>query len=102
MANVTKFPKTPDLVELILELKLGEDEDEPDVGYVLQEQVGSRRWTSEWRVIFKYEGKLWQTFYEIGLTEQQECYPFEYDDEIECTEVEEYEETIVMKKYRAV
>ena len=55
---------------------------------ILDEIVDHSRWTVEHRRIFKHEGKLYETFYSVGATEQQDESPYEYADaRIECDEV---------------
>src|SRR5574344_1181952 len=39
-------------------------------------------------IVFEDKGKFYQTTYSEGATECQDEKPWEYDDEIECTEVE--------------
>lgn len=47
-----------------------------------------RRWVVAHRLVFKKDDKLYQTFYDVGATEQQDERPFEYEpDEIKCEEV---------------
>lgn len=39
-----------------------------------------KRWTSIYELIIRTkDGSLWQAFYEEGLTERQDYYPFEFD-----------------------
>lgn len=45
------------------------------------------RWTTTHEIIFAYDGKFWRTWYTEGSTEQQDQSPWEYETEIECTEV---------------
>lgn len=40
------------------------------------------------QMVFKYNDKFYQSTYSIASTEQQDERPYEYDDEIECSEVE--------------
>ena len=45
------------------------------------------RWSITKRMIFKFEDKYYQTFFNVGATESQDESPYEYeDDEIECKE----------------
>jgi len=70
--------------EFLLDEMCGGDETET----VLEETVDVRRWVKQIRRIFTFQGKLYETFYEVGLTEEQDISPYEYDDdEIECKEV---------------
>lgn len=47
------------------------------------------RWSIVYDLVFEYEGKNYLTCYSVGATESQDESPWEYDDEVECTEVEE-------------
>lgn len=46
------------------------------------------RWSIIHEIIFEYEGKFYRTHYSIGATECQYETPWEYDNEVICTEVE--------------
>ncbi len=50
--------------------------------------VDTSRWSIRHRIIFEHNGKFYQTHYSVGATECQDESPWEYDDEIECVEVE--------------
>lgn len=66
-------------------------------GYALlvDEQTGSGRWSSYHRMVFAFEGKLWETTYSRGLTESQDERPYEYDgEEVDCVEVEARPKTV--------
>ena len=54
----------------------------------------TRRWSVDHEIIFLHDGKYWQTHYSVGATEQQDESPWEYDTEVECTEVELKEVTV--------
>lgn len=59
----------------------------------------SRRWETDYDLVFEFDGKLFITNYSVGNTEYQEVSPFEYDpDEIEVPEAEAY--TVQITKYR--
>lgn len=75
----------------------------------LQDQVGDRkstvddtitghfRWTVDHRRIFRHEGRLYETFYSVGATEQQDETPYQNDSlEIECDEVFAVEKTVTV------
>ena len=52
--------------------------------------IDTTRWSVVHEIVFKYEGKFYQSNYSKGATEQQDENPYEYDDEfIKCTEVEQ-------------
>lgn len=50
--------------------------------------VDTTRWSIIHEIVFKDHGKFYMTTYSEGATECQYERPWEYDDEIECTEVE--------------
>lgn len=50
--------------------------------------LDQQRWTTRYKVIFKYNDKFYVTFYRSGSTENCDERPYEFDpDEIECEEV---------------
>ncbi len=49
--------------------------------------VDNSRWSIQHEIIFEYEGKFYITQYSVGATECQDERPWEYDDEVDCTEV---------------
>lgn len=55
---------------------------------ILDEITDTSRWSIHHRIIFAYQGKFWETYYSEGATEMQDERPWEYDDTIECIEVE--------------
>ncbi len=67
---------------------------------LLDEICDHRRWSVGHYVIFRYEGRLWRTNYSVGATESQDETPWQYDEEVVCHEVEEYEKTV--KGYRRI
>ena len=76
------------------------DEDE-NAEIILDKIIGQGRWDTHHRFIFKKDGKLWETDYSKGSTEQQDSQgPWEYVDSVECTEVEAFERTVI--DYRPV
>lgn len=50
--------------------------------------VDTSRWSIHHEIIFAYDGKFYQTYYSVGATECQNERPWEYETEVECTEVE--------------
>lgn len=58
---------------------------------MIDEVVDNSRWSIQHEIIFEYEGKFYRTSYSVGATEQQDEGPWEYDDTVECTEVEQKE-----------
>lgn len=77
MANV-KFSKD----YLMNELNL------PYENTIVDEIVDTGRWSIYHRIVFSDNGKFYETSYSEGATECQDERPWEYEDEIECTEVE--------------
>ena len=57
---------------------------------VQSELVDTSRWSNIHEVVYKDldSGKFYSSTYSVGATECQDERPWEYDDEIECTEVE--------------
>jgi len=58
------------------------------------------RWSIQYRFVFRHEGRIYETEYSCGATEYQDEGPWEYDEEVECSEVEAYEKSII--DYRQV
>ena len=61
---------------------------------ILDEIIEVSRWNVSHRIVFSYQGKFYQTYYSKGATEMQSESPWEYDDEVECDEVELKEVTV--------
>jgi hypothetical protein len=55
---------------------------------ILDEIEDTSRWSVHHRIIFAYQGRFYETYYSVGATEMQDERPWEYDDEVECVEVE--------------
>ena len=69
---------------LIEELGLPDDCD-----LVNEEIIDTSRWSIIKEIVFQdKDGKYYQTTYSEGATECQEEAPWEYEDEVECVEVE--------------
>lgn len=67
---------------------LQEIEDDDSVEIIENEITDTTRWSIINRMIFKFEGKFYETIYSHGATEYQDESPYEYEgDEIECREV---------------
>lgn len=62
--------------------------------------VENSRWSISHELIFKYEDVFYRTFYSVGATEMQDESPWEYDDDVECTEVVPVEKTIIVYEKR--
>jgi len=58
--------------------------------------IENTRWSIIHEIVFKdKDGKYYQTWYSVGATEMQPEKPWEYEDEIECTEVEQKPVTVM-------
>lgn len=71
-----------------------------EVNVLVDEIVDTSRWSIQYDFVFKYQGKIYQTGYQVGATEQQDEGPWEYDKVVACYEVEPYEKTVT--EYRLV
>lgn len=70
---------------------------------VLNRITDTGRWDTHYRFIFRAEvgGKLYETEYSRGSTEQQDSQrPWDYEDEVECVEVVAFEKVVI--DYRPV
>lgn len=45
------------------------------------------RWSLVHNLVFEDNGHYYQTYYSVGATEMQPEQPWEYEDEVKCTEV---------------
>jgi hypothetical protein len=50
--------------------------------------VDQSRWSIQYRCIFEDKGKFFEAYYSEGATEMQDESPWEYEEEVVCTEVE--------------
>lgn len=65
--------------------------DELDLPYentIVNRIINTTRWSIIHEIVFEDNGKFYMTTYSEGSTECQDESPWEYDDEIKCTEVE--------------
>lgn len=65
-----------------------------------EEIVDTSRWSIHYKIIFEDNGKYYQTYYSSGATECQDERPWEYDDEVDCTEVEKRQ--VMVEKWMPV
>ena len=71
------------------------EEDVDGVIVVENKIIEHSRWSVHHRMVFKHDGKFYQSFWQAGATESQDESPYEYeDDEIECKEVFPHEKVI--------
>jgi len=83
---------------LVGELGLPYDADEGIV--IRNEIIDTDRWSIVHDIIFKHDGKLYETSYSEGVAEMQDVRPWEFEDPSTCTEVEPVKKTITI--YEAV
>ncbi len=50
--------------------------------------IDTTRWSIVHEIVFEDKGKFYMTTYSEGATEYQDERPWEYEDEVKCTEVE--------------
>ncbi|MCY8174897.1 MULTISPECIES: hypothetical protein [Bacillus] len=55
---------------------------------LLEEITDTSRWSVHYRIVFPYHGRFFETFYSKGATESQCESPWEYEDQVDCYEVE--------------
>ena len=67
---------------------------------IVDKIIDTTRWSIVHEIIFEDNGKFYQTTYSEGATEMQDERPWEYEDEVECTEVELCE--VKVKKWMPV
>lgn len=63
---------------------------------LVDEITDTSRWSIHHKIVFEHDGKFYQAYYSEGATEQQCESPWEYEDEVDCDEVE-LKEVKVMK-----
>lgn len=67
---------------------------------IVDKIIDTNRWSIIHKIVFEDKGKFYQTTYSEGATEYQDESPWEYEDMIECTEVELRE--VKVKKWMPV
>ena len=55
---------------------------------IVDKIIDTTRWSIVHEIVFEDDGKFYMTTYSEGATEMQDERPWEYEDEIKCTEVE--------------
>jgi hypothetical protein len=80
---------------LVKELGLPDDYDSSLVEVVFNDVVSTKRWSIQYKLIFKLNGVFYETEYSEGATEMQDESAWEFEDEVECTIVEPKEVTVV-------
>ena len=71
--------------------KFLKDELDLPYGAIEDKIIDNSRWSIFREIIFEFNSKYYKTSYSVGATEMQDESPWEYDDTIVCTEVEEKE-----------
>ena len=83
----------------MVSIKLHKDylRNELDLPYeaLLDEITDTSRWSVHHRIVFKHDDKFYETYYSEGATEMQDESPWEYEEEVECHEVELKEVKVV-------
>ena len=73
--------------------------DQYDIDHITvieDELTDSSRWTLHYRMVFKLDGKFYESSYSTGATEQQDEIPYEWEDDvIDCHEVVPQEVTVI-------
>ncbi|MNH75641.1 hypothetical protein D3C73_278910 [compost metagenome] len=55
---------------------------------MVDEITDTSRWSIHHKIVFEHDGKFYQAHYSEGATEMQDESPWEYEDEVDCVEVE--------------
>lgn len=77
--------------ETLVEILWGDHE----TGEILDDTVvDTDRWTTLHEIVFSLNGTHYRTTYRVGSTEQQDEGPWEYENEVECTEVHQVEKIV--------
>lgn len=58
------------------------------INAIVDKIIDTTRWSIVHEIVFKDNGKFYQTTYSEGATEMQLESPWEYENEVECIEVE--------------
>ena len=66
----------------------------PYENYIVNQIYETGRWENFHKLIFEDEGKFWKTTYAVGATEMQDSGPWDYEDQVKCTEVHQVEKLI--------
>jgi len=67
-------------------------------GMVEDKIIGHRRWSVTHSLVFEHDGKLYHTNYDAPATENQDCDPWGWREEIECPEVVPVQELVTVYK----
>ncbi len=90
-----------------MKIKLSKEEmldilmEDHDTGEIVEDNIlETSRWSVLHEIVFSLNGTHYSTGYSVGATEMQDEGPWEYDKEVECTEVHQVEK--VVKVWKAV
>lgn len=75
--------------------------DELDLpNYAIHDEVVDKsRWSEHHWIVFEYEGRFWGCSYSVGRSESQDEYAWDYEDEVECEEVEKVTKTVTVETW---
>jgi len=73
-----------------------ESMDESEAKIVHTEICDTTRWSIVHRIVFEFNQKFYESYYSVGATENQDESPYEFEDEVDCPEVEPVEKTVVV------
>lgn len=91
MATVRKFKK-----QFLQDLLHEELDESVDVEIIQDEITDNSRWSIQHSLVFRFEDKFYETWYQVGATEYQDESPWEYaPDEVDCTEVAPKEVVVI-------
>ena len=69
---------------------------EGDGGEIIEDNIVDHgRWSVVHKIILKYQDKYYRASYSVGATEHQDEQAWEYDDEVELTEVHQVPKVIM-------
>lgn len=70
--------------------------DDPEAEVLEDSLIDTSRWSTHHNLVFKKDGKTWETQYSRGATESQDEQPFEYQDKVVCMEVHQVPKTVMV------
>ena len=78
--------------------ELGLPYDADDGVLIKDDVVDTDRWSTIHVIVFKHGNAFYETSYSVGSTEMQDERPWDYNNEVTCTEVVPTEETVIVYK----
>jgi len=91
MPNILTVPKETVVNEWLLPF---EGNEEFDVEVVEDDITDTGRWSVHHELTVRIKDKFYKTYYSKGATECQDERPFEYDKEVQFTEVKQVEKVV--------